>query len=196
MAENEEHAPAEGGEPKKSNLALIIVAVVLVLVLIIGGVVAFFMLSSHDEHADANATTTEHAAEGHDKEAKAEEGHGEEGGHEGGDKEHKKGADSVEVGPMFPLTVFIVNLMSDTGGKYLKTTVSLELSDPKLTHEVESKKDRIRDYILGILSSKTVEEISTAKGKDDLKSEITEKINGNLKDGEVRNVYFTDFVIQ
>jgi flagellar FliL protein len=47
-----------------------------------------------------------------------------------------------------------------------------------------------------MLSSKTLEEISTAKGKDKLKEQIVNQLNLRLRDGNVRNVYFTEFVVQ
>jgi len=57
-------------------------------------------------------------------------------------------------------------------------------------------KPMIRDMIIRILSSKTVPEISTAKGKEKLKEEIKKNLNARLATGEIRNVYFTAFVIQ
>jgi len=34
------------------------------------------------------------------------------------------------------------------------------------------------------------------KGKETVKNEIMEKINERLKDGRVKNVYFTNFIVQ
>lgn len=178
MAEKE-HATEEQAAPKKSKMPIIIVAVLLVLILIIGGVAAFLMMKGGDEGGAEGNQTSSHEEKSAHKEKKS---HGD---------EH-----ATEVGPMYPMTTFIVNLMSDSGQRYLKTTLSLELDNPEMTEEVEKQKDRIRDTILNILTSKTVEEVTTAKGKEDLKNEMVEKINEGLKDGEIRNVYFTEFVIQ
>ena len=72
----------------------------------------------------------------------------------------------------------------------------MEQSDEKLTPELDKKKALIRDIVIRTLSAKTYEEVSTAKGKDRLKDEIVGKINEVLSDGYVKNIYFTDFVVQ
>lgn len=187
--EHEEQAP-EGGEKKKSNLLLIIIIVVLVLVLVIGGVVAALMLGNHDAEAEAGkgakteAAAGEHAAEGD----AADAGHGEEAAHGGGEM--------TEVGLMYPLDIFTVNLLSESGRRYLKVEMNLEIEGEELSPELEQKKPVFRDIIIRILSSKSLEEISTIKGKEKLKEQIVSELNTRLKDGKVKNVYFTDFVVQ
>lgn len=97
---------------------------------------------------------------------------------------------------MYPMAQFVVNLLSESGNRFLKVSIDLELSDPKLQPEMDHKKSLIRDIIIRTFSSKTFEEISTLKGKDKLKDEVLDKINENLSDGQVKNIYFTDFVVQ
>ena len=96
---------------------------------------------------------------------------------------------------MYPMAQFVVNLLSESGNRFLKVSIDLELSDPKL-QPMDHKKSLIRDIIIRTFSSKTFEEISTLKGKDKLKDEVLDKINENLSDGQVKNIYFTDFVVQ
>ena len=91
---------------------------------------------------------------------------------------------------------FIVNLLSESGSRFLKTKVELELNAETLTPEIDKKKPLIRDIVLRTLSSKTFEEVSTIKGKDRLKDEIVDRINEVLADGHIKNIYFTDFVVQ
>lgn len=189
--EHEEQAP-EGGEKKKSNLLLIIIIVVLVLVLVIGGIVAALMLGNHDAEAEAGkgakteVAAGEHAAEG---DASADAGHGDEAAAHGG-------GEMTEVGLMYPLDIFTVNLLSESGRRYLKVEMNLEIEGEELSPELEQKKPVFRDIIIRILSSKSLEEISTIKGKEKLKEQIVSELNTRLKDGKVKNVYFTDFVVQ
>jgi flagellar FliL protein len=100
------------------------------------------------------------------------------------------------LGPMVDLDQFIVNLLSADGRRYLKTKVSLELSHKNAGPEVENKMPRIRDAIIQQLSSKRFDEISTESGKVRLREEIKNNVNRYLIDGQVKNVYFTEFVIQ
>jgi flagellar FliL protein len=184
MAEKEhEEQGGEGGEKKKSgNMLLIIIIIVLMLVLIIGGIVAFLMMGNHDA-----ASETAHSA----PKERAAEGHSEEGG-----SSYVSNESLTEVGLMYPLDTFTVNLLSESGRRYLKVEMNLEIEGEELSPELDTKKPVFRDIIIRILSSKSLEEISTIKGKEKLKEQIVDELNMRLKDGKVKNVYFTDFVVQ
>lgn len=160
----------------KSNMVLIIVIALLVVLLVGGGATAFLMLGS--SHEDAAATTQQDVKIEKKKSSS------------------KKSTDHLAIGPMYPMAQFVVNLLSESGNRFLKVAVDLELSDVKLQPEMDHKKSLIRDIIIRTFSSKTFEEISTLKGKDKLKEEVLDKINENLSDGQVKNIYFTDFVVQ
>ncbi len=175
--EKEENQESGGGNENKKgggNVVLIIVVVLLVLVLAIGGVVAYLMLSG-DEAAAADGTqVTQEKVQ----------------------KKRRSRSDDMTVGPMYPLDKFTVNLMSENGRRYLVVKMNLEEDGEELTPELDKKTPLIRDIVISILSSKTVEEITTAKGKAKLKDEIIAQINKHLEDGEIRHIYFTEFVIQ
>ncbi len=165
-------------EKKSSgNMVLIIVIVLLVLLLIGGGLVAYFLLSGSDE------AVVDTAAAPQTKSMPAK-------------KRSKRSTDYLTVGPMYPMNQFIVNLLSENGSRFLKATVNLEMDKPELSAELDKKKPLIRDIIIRTLSSKTFEEVSTIKGKDRLKDEIVNKINDVLADGQIKDIFFTDFVVQ
>jgi len=172
MAEEKENKEVEETESKNgsSKLLLIVIIVLLLILLIIGGLVAYFLLSGDDEQAPAQETQKM-------------------------EKKHKV-SNLAEIGPIYPLDPFVVNLVSGNANRYLKCKIDLELDSQELQQEIDKKLPAIRDLIIRILSSKTVEEIQTSKGKEKLKEEIKRKINEILTTGEVRNVYFTEFVIQ
>ncbi|MDF1879769.1 flagellar basal body-associated protein FliL [Sulfurimonas sp. MAG313] len=177
MAEEEstEQSNEDGATPapqKGSNLVLIIIAVVLVLVLAIVGVVVVMLMSGGDEQSQSS------------------------GGSQMTKEKPMKMMDAMEVGPMFPLDTFTVNLLSDSGRRYLKVQINLELDGEELAAELESKTAVIRDVCIRLLSSKTLEEISTAKGKEKLKEQIVNQLNLRLRDGNIRHIYFTEFVVQ
>jgi flagellar FliL protein len=174
MAEEKENQEVEEKEEKSSGgnkLLLIVIIVLLLLLLIIGGLVAYFLLSGNDEQQQDQPEPQ-----------KVEK--------------KKKVSSMTEIGPIYPLDTFIVNLVSNNANRYLKCKIDLELDSPELQQEIDKKLPAIRDLIIRILSSKTVEEIQTSRGKEKLKEEIKRKINEILTTGEVRNVYFTEFVIQ
>jgi len=175
MAEEKENKETEENQEEKkeggSKVLLIVIVVLLLLLLIIGGAVAYFLLSSNDQQDNPDQPKQEKVVK-------------------------KKKSDLTQMGPIYPLDQFIVNLVSNNSERYLKCKISLELDAPELQQELDKKLPAVRDTIIQILSSKTVEEIQTARGKEKLKEEIRRKLNEMLTTGEIRHVYFTEFVIQ
>lgn len=108
----------------------------------------------------------------------------------------EESGDSQEIGPIYSLETFIVNLVGGRGKNYLKAKVELELDSDKTTTEINKRLPQIRDAILTMLSSKSNEDINTLEGKFQLRAEIISTLNQFLKTGKVRNVYFTDFIVQ
>ena len=101
-----------------------------------------------------------------------------------------------DMGKMYPLDTFIVNLAGGKGKRYLKVKMDLELDHEKVEQEIKMKMSRIRDRILMLLSSKSFQQIESMEGKDTLREEIIARISGLVTSGKIRSVYFTDFVVQ
>ena len=101
-----------------------------------------------------------------------------------------------EIGILYPLDTFTVNLKSDAGRRYLKVTLSLEVSGEELSLELDAKSAVLRDRIIRILTSKTLEEISSKKGKVKVTNQIMDTLNSIIVDGSIEGIYFTEFVIQ
>lgn len=181
MAEEEiEEQEASSEEKKQSSpLVLIIIIVVLILFILIGVIVVLMMGGSDDTDPQQAPVQQERPASN--------------------TKNYSEGGASAplaEIGPMFPLDTFTVNLLSESGRRYLKVEMNLELGGEELAVELDSKKAVIRDIVIRLLSSKSLEEISTAKGKEKLKEQIVDQLNMRLRDGRINNVYFTEFVVQ
>lgn len=100
-------------------------------------------------------------------------------------------ANSVGFHKMEP---FLVNLADPGQLRYLKVTFHVE------THgkgeEFERRLPQSRDSVLTVLSSKNSRDIMTSEGKNALREEIKQKMNQLLLETRVRNIYFTEFVIQ
>ncbi|GAB6066532.1 flagellar basal body-associated FliL family protein [Aquifex pyrophilus] len=102
-----------------------------------------------------------------------------------------------EVGIMYKLEpAFIVNLADPEATVYARISITLEVANQQVLQEVQKKEPVIRDAIIEIVSSKTSNELRTPEGREELKLEILKRINTILAKGGVRNVYFTEFVIQ
>lgn len=172
MAEDVKDEQKQEKPKSSSKMLLIIVAVLIILILAIGAMIVVMLGGQSEPNVQTNqapvATKTA----------------------------QKRSSNLLTIGPMYALDQFVVNLLSENGSKYLKASLDIELNAEELSAEIDKKKPAIRDIIIRTLSSKTFEEVSTMKGKDRLKDEIVEKLNEILADGQVRNIFFTDFVVQ
>jgi len=100
------------------------------------------------------------------------------------------------IGIMFEVGTFVVNLSDKDADRYLKVTVILEIENEQVKQEVEKRLPQIKDSITTLLLTKTSRELRPAEGVERLKEEILRRVNAILPLGGVKNVYFTDFVIQ
>jgi flagellar FliL protein len=89
-----------------------------------------------------------------------------------------------------------VNIISGDTAHYVKASLTVELTNIEVQSEVEKRMPQMRDSILLLISNKTYEELQDLQGKKQLKAEILSKLNSFLQTGQVRSVYFTNFVVQ
>jgi flagellar FliL protein len=167
--------------PKKSKVVIILIIVVLLALLGGGGYYAYttFFQGQADEKKEGEGGTGAAPVEGEDPQL-----------------EKKEIAIQLGLGVMVPLEPFIVNLANSEGNRFLKVTVTLELSSSEVHAEVNENVQKITDSILILLSSKSFEDVYSVQGKFKLKDEITTRVNRFLVLGHVKDAYFTEFVIQ
>jgi flagellar FliL protein len=120
-------------------------------------------------------------------EAKAE-GHG--------GKEGAKDVASDLASRTEALEPFLVNLVADDYPRYLKVKVEIELDSPAGRASLAAHLPQVRDVVIGLLSSRRFEDVTSFEGKALLKQDISDRINGVLDQGRVKAVMFTDFVVQ
>ena len=183
MAEEETTEESAPEEKKSSNMLMIIIIVVLFLIIIIGAVVGVLLMGGDEESVAQPAPQMQQKRAprmSNNKSAAAFE-------------DNRALSD---IGILYPLDTFTVNLKSDSGRRYLKVTLSLELQGEELSIELDAKSPVLRDRIIRILSSKTLEEISSKKGKQKVEQQIMDTLNSMISDGMVNGIYFTEFVIQ
>jgi flagellar FliL protein len=89
---------------------------------------------------------------------------------------------------------FILNLVDP--GRHLKVNLQLELVDEKEEPKVKERIPKLRDIIIMLLSSKTLDAVSSPEGKFQLKDEILLRVNQAMEKEMFKNVYFTEFVMQ
>ena len=184
MAEENTEEETAPTEKKSSNMLMIIIIVVLLLIIVGGGILAFLLMGDEDE-----GTQVQSAPQAQEQSAPKAKKRSSSGNY---DSSRKLG----EIGILYPLDTFTVNLKSDAGRRYLKVTMSLELEGEELSLELDNKSPVLRDRIIRILTSKTLEEISSKKGKQKVSDQIMDTLNAMITDGQIKGIYFTEFVIQ
>jgi flagellar FliL protein len=176
MAKDDQPAVETEGGGGNKKLFIIIGAAVAVAVIL--GAVVFMFAGKGDKKEKGK------------EEAKVET-KAEAGGH-GGEAGGKEGAGSN----IYPLEPFIVNIYDGQELRYLKVKIEMEMVGVGVKSEIDARLAPIRDSILVLLSSKTLQDIQDVQGKNQLKEEILGAINKNITPGKIAKVYFTDFVVQ
>ncbi len=161
------------GEAKKKPILLFIIIGVVVLAAAGGG--AFFFLSSSPSDEEIAAELEQEAQK----------------------KPEKPAAEMPQdIGVVKELPPFVVNLADPQARHFLKASISLELKDEEAAELVEKLMPRIRNDVLLLFSSQTMEDIISQEGKVRLRDEIIARISHILGPGRLKNVYFTQFVVQ
>lgn len=102
----------------------------------------------------------------------------------------------AQLGPLFSLETFIVNLADEERSRYLRVTMDLELVEETDTEKLNQRLPQVRDRILMILPSKRFEEVASVDGKTALRDEIIGKLNSLFPRTVITNIFFTEFVVQ
>lgn len=197
MAEEEKVAPQSGGEKKSKAILFVVIGIVVVLLILVGAVVALLMGGDDDGGEKKQEVTpqveTQATAQPSQKAAQIIVGN----------TISVRSVDKLQPGLIYPAEgpiPFTVNLMTQTGKRYLKTSMQFELDKDEAKAmatkaELDNKMPMIKDVVNEILSSKSIEDVATTKGKSRVKDEIVKRINEFLMDGKVFDVFFVEFVV-
>lgn len=102
---------------------------------------------------------------------------------------------SLETATLVAVPEFTTNISDVAGNRYLKVEVSVELGDKKNAESVKTFMPIIRDSILSILTSKTVADLDV-RNRANIKQEIQNDLNKKLGKDYIKNIYFTNFIMQ
>ena len=101
-----------------------------------------------------------------------------------------------EYGSFTELKGLVVNPARSGGGRYLAVSLAFETTSSAVKKELEDKEVVVRDAVLDLLSGYTAEELSANDQRDALKKELLQATNDLLSEGNVKRLYFTQFVLQ
>jgi flagellar FliL protein len=96
---------------------------------------------------------------------------------------------------LYSFEPFTINL-DGKPHKLVHATIQLEMLSEEGYEEVVNQSPVARDQIVRIINSKKYTDIETIQGKLFLKNQIMTALNGMLKAGSIKEVYFGEFVVQ
>ncbi|MFW6270421.1 MAG: flagellar basal body-associated FliL family protein [Bacillota bacterium] len=109
-----------------------------------------------------------------------------------GNKEEKK---QEEIGESHNLGEFVVNLSLDSSYKYLKADIVVSTDGEEVIKEIEKRDPQVRDTIISVLRQQSLEEIREPEVAE-IKQQIKTGLNQMLHNGEIKEVWFTQLVVQ
>ncbi len=112
-----------------------------------------------------------------------------------------KGQGTTEIKAVMHLETFVVNLADPEESRFLRVGIDLGLENPLSAKEGKGEDPgistaRLRDTILGVLSTWRSDALLAPDGKQKLKQELVRALRERAPELGVKEVYFTDFLVQ
>lgn len=181
MADEEEVAVEDTPKKKGSGKGLMIVLVVLIVVLLLAVSIGGYFLYSKGAFSDSSQNVKQETAM----------------------VENNDNSDFFKV----PINDLVLNITNSKGReKLMKLSFSLKSIEPSIEAIVEQNKAEIIDVVIQQVGARSSEELLTVGGKELLKEELLEEINmvvneassnnEDIKKDNIKNLYFTTFVIK
>lgn len=119
------------------------------------------------------------------------------GGDHGGEVRESGGHGTSPVQTDAPLVVadLVVNPARSGGTRFLVAAASL-VGDRDALASLSAREAEMRDLLLTLLASRTVEELTEVSARDGIREELKAALNELLGYAGVHRIFFTQFVIQ
>lgn len=163
----------------------------LVLSVLLGGIgfaLAYFVVPSRMQQSSAAAVTTPATAAATDPSAPAAK-----------EKTERSAGEAAAEGnkavTKFTIEEITVNIADTRGNRFVRAGVYFEAAPPVL-EELEANRARMVDTLGQVLSTKTIDDLTSPSIRGTLRQELLGIINPTLKEGRVDNIYFTDLLVQ
>jgi flagellar basal body-associated protein FliL len=114
----------------------------------------------------------------------------------GAEKDKKPSVVYSKDGWSYSFTNVVSNLTGSLGTKYVKCAFSVVSDDQNIGVIVEENKSKLRDAALTVLSARSLADMEASGAKNILRSELAANFNKALNSNVVKQIFFTEFVIQ
>lgn len=96
---------------------------------------------------------------------------------------------------LYLLDGVVINIESETEGRYLQLSLYISMSSEELAVEIESQKGKLIDSLIFIFSGKEFSDIMSISSKLKIKDIIITNFNNILTTGKVTDVYYNTFIV-
>ena len=112
--------------------------------------------------------------------------------------QHAEGSSEIDLAKTQTVAIddIIVNPSGTGGTRFLAASIGFEIASPETVEIFEKRMPMIRDALITILGSKTIEQLSDPKEKEITRYQIKKRVEQLLSTGDLVAVYFTDFILQ
>ena len=97
-----------------------------------------------------------------------------------------------KTGPLLPIGEFTVNLQ---GGAFLKTTITVQVTDAKAGEHLKEEDAFLKDRVNTVLANKSLADVQTPAAREKLRSELINKLN-EVSENKITDVLFLSLVYQ
>lgn len=110
--------------------------------------------------------------------------------------EHGKPLPADGPGSVHSIENLVVNPAGTNGQRFLLITTAIVVKDASALEEVAARDAEVRDRVVELLSSRTVEALSDPTKRETLKNDLAAAVGALFEEGVVKRVLLPQFVIQ
>jgi flagellar FliL protein len=96
---------------------------------------------------------------------------------------------------IFNIEDLIINPAGTSGQRLLLMSIGFGVSDEEKLNLLRENEVVIKDMVINTVSQKSLATLSKIELKDSLKVELAEKINSSFPQADIKNVYFSKYLI-
>lgn len=97
---------------------------------------------------------------------------------------------------VYLISNLLVNPTGTGGTRYLSASVGIEVKSAAVIEKLRLRDLQVRDLLILVLSSRTVEELTNSRAREQMRQEILGRLNQLLGGEQLSAVYFVDYVLQ
>lgn len=107
-----------------------------------------------------------------------------------------RGPAAHQPGPMFTLGNLMTNLADEGRPRFIQVSVEMEAADDQTVEQLTARVGAVRDAALRTLRATSAADLEGSEGMAALAERLRNSVNEVLDGGEVRRIYFQEFIIQ